>query len=140
MDPIQEEEKKLKRHAKKTKRSKIFSELGDNILYYGLPLLFIGMIVFLFLSVVNGLIRASDEEIEEIAPHYIQVELGEHYQLKTWEYTNSFFQTEISYIGVNEKTNKRKEVIHEKVTLHEMEETLAKEKTRKKLEKQLDSR
>lgn len=140
MDPIQEEEKKLERHAKKTKRGKIFSELGDIFLCIGIPLLCIGINVFFLFSAITNQIRASDEEIKEIAPHYIQVELGEHYQLKTWEYTNSLFQTEISYIGVNKKSNERKEVIHEKVTIHDMKEVLAKEKTRKKLEKKLEGR
>ncbi|MBC1746922.1 hypothetical protein [Listeria seeligeri] len=140
MDPVQEEKKNKGGHAKKTKISKILSDLGSEVLHYVQPLLIIALIVLFLYAMGTMIIRASNEDIEEIAPHYIQVELGEHYQLKTWEYTNSLFQTEISYIGVNEKSNERKEVMHEKVTVRDMKEALEKEKTRKKLEKKLDDR
>ncbi|EAC5586485.1 hypothetical protein NB38_01510 [Listeria monocytogenes] len=112
-----------------------FIELIGNIALF---ILTIGVIVYA-ISCASKILFVSDEKVEQIVPKYISIEIGDNYELKEWEYENGLLRrVEISYIAVNKKTNEKLEVIHDTVNYSDMEETIAKEKTRKKLEKKLE--
>lgn len=112
-----------------------FKDLIDCIVFF---IIFIGILVYM-ISGFSKILFVSDEKMEQIVPKYISIEIGDNYELKEWEYENGFLRrVEISYIAVNKKTNEKLEVIHDVVRYSDMEDTIAKEKTRKRLEKKLE--
>ncbi|EEO3273149.1 TPA: hypothetical protein ACP2NT_002082 [Listeria monocytogenes] len=112
-----------------------FKDLIDCIVFF---IIFIGILVYM-ISGFSKILFVSDEKMEQIVPKYISIVIGDNYELKEWEYENGFLRrVEISYIAVNKKTNEKLEVIHDVVRYSDMEDTIAKEKTRKRLEKKLE--
>ncbi|EFU7331890.1 hypothetical protein [Listeria seeligeri] len=112
-----------------------FKDFIDCIVFF---IIFIGILVYM-ISGFSKILFVSDEKMEQIVPKYISIEIGDNYELKEWEYENGFLRrVEISYIAVNKKTNEKLEVIHDVVRYSDMEDTIAKEKTRKRLEKKLE--
>ncbi|MBC1506330.1 hypothetical protein HCJ58_04985 [Listeria sp. FSL L7-1509] len=108
-----------------------FIEIIGYIVFF---IIIIGSLVYM-ISGISKYCFVSDDKVEQIVPKYISIEIGDNYELKEWEYENGFLRrVEISYIAVNKKTNEKLEVIHDTVNYSDMEETIAKEKTRKKLE------
>ncbi|WP_341485424.1 hypothetical protein [Listeria seeligeri] len=109
---------------------------------YGADMFFVLILVTVLLSLVltvRAIVMPTDGEVEQIVPKYIEIQLGDNYVLKECEYTNCFSGIEMSYIGINEETKERKEVIEECITFYEMEEVISKDKTKKRLESKLDS-
>lgn len=120
-------------------------------------------ILAIFWLLVHGawwLSKLADEEIKDTSKKYIEIQLGDKFKLKEWEwaYTNDFEKVVIihsslkgkwkettekqvinlSYVGLNEQTNKSIKVIKESVTLPEMESVISKDGKRleAKLEKE----
>ncbi|MBC1775959.1 hypothetical protein [Listeria seeligeri] len=87
----------------------------------------------------------SNEEVKSQTQDYIEIQLGDDYQLAAWDYDYincplipyALINVEVSYIGINNKTGKKKEVIEEDVSLSQIVEAIDKEKTKKRLEKQI---
>ncbi|HHP9242021.1 TPA: hypothetical protein ACSJYH_002910 [Listeria monocytogenes] len=95
----------------------------------------------LVVSVVTEITTPSDEEVSSLTQDYIEIQLGDEYELEAWDFDiiHQFCITnvEVSYIGIDSKTGKKKEVMEEMVALREMNETIDKEETKKRLEKEI---
>ncbi|ENI8777694.1 hypothetical protein ABZ034_002876 [Listeria monocytogenes] len=96
---------------------------------------------FLVVAVATKITIPSDEEISSITQDYIEIQLGHEYELEVWDFDVihqfGIINVEVSYIGIDSKTGKKKEVMEEMVTLTEMNETIDKEETKKRLEKEI---
>lgn len=96
---------------------------------------------FLVVVVATKITIPSDEEISSITQDYIEIQLGHEYELEVWDFDVihqfGIINVEVSYIGIDSKTGKKKEVMEEMVTLTEMNETIDKEETKKRLEKEI---
>ncbi|WP_194359317.1 hypothetical protein [Listeria welshimeri] len=76
---------------------------------------------------------------------YIEIQLGDEYQLAAWDYDYFncplipyvFKKVEVSYIGIDSETGKKKEVMEEDISLSKIVEANDKEKTKKRLEKEI---
>ncbi|EAC2786910.1 hypothetical protein QPJ54_002977 [Listeria monocytogenes] len=105
----------------------------------------VGLLIIIFsllvVSVVTEITTPSDEEVSSLTQDYIEIQLGDEYELEAWEFDiiHLFASTtvEVSYIGIDSKTGKKKEVMEETVPLTEMNETIDKEETKKRLEKEI---
>ncbi|ECJ9747811.1 hypothetical protein FQR52_14885 [Listeria monocytogenes] len=116
-----------------------------NIITFGLMvLLSIGMVV-LITTIIDP---HSNEKVKSQTKDYIEIELGDEYQLVAWDYDYFncpltpyvFKNVEVSYIAINNKTGKKKEVIEEDVSLSKIAEVIAKEEKKKKLEKEIKNK
>ncbi|MBC2137513.1 hypothetical protein HCA93_15445 [Listeria innocua] len=107
-----------------------------------IALAIIGMValtVMLFSSVF-GVFNPSDEEVKNSTKNYIEIQLGKEYQLKSWEYEYiTPNDVEISYIGVSEKSGKRKEVFEKVIPFEEVKEVISKDSTKKRLEASIEN-
>lgn len=109
-----------------------------------IALIFIGMGTLIIIMVNT----TSNEMVKNQTQDYIEIQLGNEYQLATWDY--DYFNwplipydlknVEVSYIGIDNKTGKKKEVIKEDISLGKIAEVIDKEKTKKKLEKQIKNK
>ncbi|MDT0067283.1 hypothetical protein QJV38_14205 [Listeria cossartiae subsp. cayugensis] len=105
----------------------------------------VGLLIIIFsllvVSVVTEITTPSDEEVSSLTQDYIEIQLGDEYELEAWDFDiiHLFGSTtvEVSYIGIDSKTGKKKEVMKETVPLMEINETIDKEETKKRLEKEI---
>lgn len=89
-----------------------------------------------------------NEKVKSQTQDYIEIQLGDDYQLAAWDYDYfncplipyALINVEVSYIGINNKTGKKKEVIEEDVSLSKIAEVIAKEEKKKRLEKQMKNK
>ncbi|MBC2344564.1 hypothetical protein HBP38_13010 [Listeria welshimeri] len=110
-----------------------------------LMVLFVIGVVTLILIIVN---TTSDEIVKNQTQDYIEIQLGDEYQLAAWDYDYFncplipyvFKNVEVSYIAINNKTGKKKEVIEEDVSFSKIAEVIAKEEKKKKLEKEIKNK
>ncbi|TYU31390.1 hypothetical protein [Listeria monocytogenes] len=103
-------------------------------------LLIIAFIV-LIMGVVTEINTHSDEEIRSLTQDYIEIQLGDEYKLEAWDvdiyHRFGITDVEVSYIGIDSETGKKKEAMEEMVSLREINETIEKEETKKRLEKEI---
>ncbi|EHM3340630.1 hypothetical protein ABFW39_002990 [Listeria monocytogenes] len=107
-----------------------------------LMVLFVIGMVTLILIIVN---TTSDEMVKNQTQDYIEIQLGDEYQLAAWDYDYFncplipyvFKKVEVSYIGIDSETGKKKEVMEEDISLSKIVEANDKEKTKKRLEKEI---
>ncbi|EAC6224328.1 hypothetical protein AOC40_13760 [Listeria monocytogenes] len=103
-------------------------------------LLIIAFIV-LIMGVVTEINTHSDEEIRSLTQDYIEIQLGDEYKLEAWDvdiyHQFGITDVEVSYIGIDSETGKKKEAMEEMVSLREINETIEKEETKKRLEKEI---
>ncbi|EHD1636881.1 hypothetical protein ACIT6Z_003022 [Listeria monocytogenes] len=105
---------------------------------YLIPLCMVILMVMLLLWGL-GVFNPSDKEISTSTENYIEIQLGNEYQLKSWEYEYiTPDDVEISYIGVNEKNGKRIEVMEKRIPFSEVKEVISKDKTKRRLESKIE--
>ncbi|EAW7173823.1 hypothetical protein FG303_14310 [Listeria monocytogenes] len=111
---------------------------GSGKFIVGLLIIIFSLLVAL---VVTKIITPSDEEVRSLTQDYIEIQLGDEYKLEAWDFDINHqigvADVEVSYIGINSKTGKRKEVMGEMVSFREINETIDKEETKKRLEKEI---
>ncbi|MCD2228805.1 hypothetical protein [Listeria monocytogenes] len=103
------------------------------------------LLIFAFIllcgSVVTKINTPSDEEIRSLTQDYIEIQLGDDYKLEAWDvdinHQFGITSVEVSYIGVDSETGKKKEVMEEDISLSKIVEAIDKEKTKKRLEKEI---
>ncbi|EAE7350632.1 hypothetical protein BKC16_14840 [Listeria monocytogenes] len=95
------------------------------------------------MGVVTEKNTPSDEEIRSLTQDYIEIQLGDEYKLEAWDvdiyHQFGITDIEVSYIGIDSETGKKKEAMEEMVSLREINETIEKEETKKRLEKEIKS-
>ncbi len=99
------------------------------------------LIVCLLGMIIFGWWCPSDKEAKVAVEKYAEIKLTDDYTLDAMEYESSEHNSKfiISYIGTNEDTGKKKEIIRKKVSYSEIEEVLSCDKTKKQLEKEAES-
>ncbi|EAE7079970.1 hypothetical protein ACXKMY_002835 [Listeria monocytogenes] len=99
--------------------------------------------IVLIMGVVTEKNTPSDEEIRSLTQDYIEIQLGDEYKLEAWDvdiyHQFGITDIEVSYIGIDSETGKKKEAMEEMVSLREINETIEKEETKKRLEKEIKS-
>ncbi|EAE7281424.1 hypothetical protein BJN22_08425 [Listeria monocytogenes] len=99
--------------------------------------------IVLIMGVVTEKNTPSDEEIRSLTQDYIEIQLGDEYKLEAWDvdiyHQFGITDVEVSYIGIDSETGKKKEAMEEMVSLREINETIEKEETKKRLEKEIKS-
>ncbi|EAE9169127.1 hypothetical protein [Listeria monocytogenes] len=116
-----------------------------NIIIFGLMILLSIGIVVLITTIIDP---HYNEKVKSQTQDYIEIQLGDDYQLAAWDYDYfncplipyALINVEVSYIGINNKTGKKKEVIEEDVSLSKIAEVIAKEEKKKRLEKQMKNK
>ncbi|EHO5110652.1 hypothetical protein KLP99_002882 [Listeria monocytogenes] len=106
------------------------------------------LLIFAFMllcgSVVTKINTPSDKEIRSLTQDYIEIQLGDEYKLEAWDvdiyHQFGITKVEVSYIGIDSETGKKKEVMKEEISLSKIVEAINKEKTKKKLEKQIKNK
>ncbi|EGP4510198.1 hypothetical protein IZR06_002808 [Listeria monocytogenes] len=97
--------------------------------------------IVLIMGVVTEINTPSDEEIRNLTQDYIEIQLGDEYKLEAWDvdiyHQFGITDVEVSYIGIDSETGKKKEAMEEMVSLREINETIEKEETKKRLEKEI---
>ncbi|EAF4459208.1 hypothetical protein CYH18_15165 [Listeria monocytogenes serotype 1/2a] len=99
---------------------------------------------FIILSglAITELYTPSDDEVRSLTQEYIEIQLGDEYKLEAWDLdiNNHVFgitDVVVSYIGSDSKSEKKKEVIEETISLEKIRETIDKEETKKRLEREI---
>ncbi|HAO6202689.1 TPA: hypothetical protein IQB34_002197 [Listeria monocytogenes] len=119
----------------------VIQDLWDDDMGKILVYLLIFAFILLCGSVVTKINTPSDEEIRSLTQDYIEIQLGDDYKLEAWDVViNHQFgitSVEVSYIGVDSETGKKKEVMEEDISLSKIVEAIDKEKTKKRLEKEI---
>ncbi|WP_341485420.1 hypothetical protein [Listeria seeligeri] len=92
------------------------------------------------ICIIEGL--PTDQEAKVATEKYVEIKLTDKYKLEAMDYEAEHGNLDffISYIGVDEKTGDKKEVIEKKVSYSEIEETIAKDKKKEKLEKEAENK
>ncbi len=98
------------------------------------------VIVVCTIGLLFGWENPSEEEAEVAVEKYVKIKLADGYTLDAmeYEYTKNNGRFVISYLGTNETTGKKKEVIEKEVSYTEIEETISKDKMKQTLEKKAE--
>lgn len=119
----------------------VIQDLWDDDMGKILVYLLIFAFILLCGSAVTKINTPSDEEIRSLTQDYIEIQLGEDYKLEAWDvdinHQFGITSVEVSYIGVDSETGKKKEVMEEDISLSKIVEAIDKEKTKKRLEKEI---
>ncbi|KXS57005.1 hypothetical protein AWJ03_14475 [Listeria monocytogenes] len=119
----------------------VIQDLWDDDMGKILVYLLIFAFILLCGSVVTKINTPSDEEIRILTQDYIEIQLGDDYKLEAWDvdinHQFGITSVEVSYIGVDSETGKKKEVMEEDISLSKIVEAIDKEKTKKRLEKEI---
>ncbi|EAC6780726.1 TPA: hypothetical protein ACSY8X_14565 [Listeria monocytogenes] len=119
----------------------VIQDLWDDDMGKILVYLLIFAFILLCGSVVTKINTPSDEEIRSLTQDYIEIQLGDDYKLEAWDvdinHQFGITSVEVSYIGVDSETGKKKEVMEEDISLSKIVEAIDKEKTKKRLEKEI---
>ncbi|RJY80720.1 hypothetical protein [Listeria monocytogenes] len=119
----------------------VIQDLWDDDMGKILVYLLIFAFILLCGSVVTKINTPSDEEIRSLTQDYIEIQLGDDYKLEAWDvdinHQFGITSVEVSYIGVDSETGKKKEVMEEDISLSKIVEAIDKEKTKKRLEKKI---
>ncbi|EPC4765813.1 hypothetical protein Q6943_002752 [Listeria monocytogenes] len=119
----------------------VIQDLWDDDMGKILVYLLIFAFILLCGSVVTKINTPSDEEIRSLTQDYIEIQLGDDYKLEAWDvdinHQFGITNVEVSYIGVDSETGKKKEVMEEDVSLSKIVEAIDKEETKKRLEKEI---
>ncbi|EHW6680056.1 hypothetical protein K2003_002869 [Listeria monocytogenes] len=116
-------------------------DIVDKLVKFMLYLIPLCMVILMVMLLLWGLgvFNPSDKEISTSSENYIEIQLGNEYQLKSWEYEYiTPDDVEISYIGVNEKNGKRIEVMEKRIPFSEVKEVISKDKTKRRLESKIE--
>ncbi|EMC3833860.1 hypothetical protein VDN17_002901 [Listeria monocytogenes] len=119
----------------------VIQDLWDDDMGKILVYLLIFAFILLCGSVVTKINTPSDEDIRSLTQDYIEIQLGDDYKLEAWDvdinHQFGITSVEVSYIGVDSETGKKKEVMEEDISLSKIVEAIDKEKTKKRLEKEI---
>ncbi|MBF2356048.1 hypothetical protein [Listeria seeligeri] len=77
----------------------------------------------------------SNEEAKVAIEKYVEIQLSEEYTLDVMEYTSLKHNAEfiLSYIGTDESTDQKEEVIEKKISYYEIEKVISEDATKTRL-------